>query len=168
MIEAGCPAPLGATVDEAGTNFAVFSSIADSIELCLFDRVGDQTETHHLPECSDGVWHGYLPGCRSGQRYGFRVHGPYAPQDGLRCNPAKLLIDPYSRALAGEFTWHDAVYDYDRHGDRETLPISTSDSAPFVPKGIVCPDSPAAQFNRPQTPWSETIFYEANVRGFRI
>ena len=168
MIVAGHFAPLGATVDEAGTNFAVFSSIADSVELCLFDRDNNQTETHRLPECSGGVWHGYLPACRSGQRYGYRVHGPYAPQEGLRCNPAKLLLDPYSRALAGDVTWHDAVFDYDRHGDREALPISTSDSAPFVPKGIVCADSDVARFERPQIPWSETVFYEANVRGYTM
>ena len=168
MIEAGRPAPLGATADEAGTNFAVVSSVADHIELCLFDEAGNQTETHRLPECGDGIWHGYLPGCRPGQCYGYRVHGRYAPQEGLRCNPAKLLIDPYSRALAGTFAWHDAVYDYDRHSDHDALRISTIDSAPFVPKGVVCADSHVARFERPQIPWSETIFYEANVRGYTM
>jgi glycogen operon protein len=168
MIEAGHPAPLGATVDEAGTNFAVFSSIADRIELCLFDETSKQTQTYRLPECSDGVWHGYLPGCRPGQRYGYRVHGPYVPQEGLRCNPAKLLIDPYARALTGKFTWHDAVYDYDRQSDGDAFRMNTVDSAPFVPKGVVCPDSPVAMFKRPQIPWSETIIYEANVRGYTM
>ena len=168
MIEAGRPAPLGATADAAGTNFAVFSSVADSVELCLFNEAGDQTETHRLPECSDGVWHGYLPGRRPGQHYGYRVHGPYVPQDGLRCNPAKLLIDPYSRALAGAFAWHDAVYDYDRQSDRSTLRISAADSAPFVPKSVVCAAAAAALPAGPRIPWSETIFYEANVRGYTM
>jgi len=168
MIEAGHPAPLGATADEGGVNFAIFSSVADSIELCLFNQAGDQSETHDLPECSDNVWHGYLPGCRPGQRYGYRVHGSYAPNDGLRCNPAKLLIDPYARALSGSFDWNDAAFDFGRQDDQEHLRISTVDSAPFVPKGVVSPDSPVAKFNRPQTPWSETIFYEANVRGYTM
>ena len=102
-MQAGRPTPLGASADEAGTNFAVFSSVASSIELCLFNAAGDQIQTLRLPEHSDDVWHGYLPGCGPGQRYGYRVHGPYAPHEGLRCNPAKLTIDPYSRALSGEF-----------------------------------------------------------------
>jgi glycogen operon protein len=167
-MQAGRPAPLGASADAAGTNFAVFSSVADSIELCLFDEAGDQIQTHRLPECSDDIWHGHLPGCRPGQRYGYRVHGPYDPQEGLRCNPAKLTIDPYARALSSEFVWHDAVYDYDRQCEQGALRISIADSAPFMPKGIVCADNPVASFERPHTPWSETIFYEANVRGYTM
>ena len=96
MIEAGNSAPLGATVDTDGSNFAVFSSVAEQVELCFFDESGNQTNNYFLPDCTDSVWHGYVPGCRPGQRYGYRVHGPYAPKDGLRCNPAKLLIDPYA------------------------------------------------------------------------
>jgi len=157
MIQAGSRSPLGATADAMGTNFAVFSSVAERLQLCLFNDAGDQTQAYDLSERSDDIWHGYLPGCQSGQRYGYRVHGPYDPDEGLRCNPAKLLIDPYARALAGEFVWHDAVFD-----------SNDMDSAPFVPKGIVCPDSPGAAPKHPQTPWSETIFYEANVRGYTM
>jgi isoamylase len=157
MIETGRPAPLGATTDDDGTNFSVYSSVAERIELCLFDASGKQTVSHVLPECSDSIWHGYLPGCHPGQRYGYRVHGPYAPRDGLRCNPAKLLIDPYARALDGSFTWHEAVYDH--NGD---------DSAPFVPRGIVCDSGQETTYERPQVPWAETIFYEANVRGYTM
>jgi len=157
MIETGRPAPLGSTVDDDGANFAVYSSVAERVELCFFDAAGKQTGSHELPEYSDSVWHGYLPGCRAGQRYGYRVHGPYAPRDGLRCNPAKLLIDPYARALDGSFTWHDAVYDH-----------NGNDSAPFVPKCIVYDDRQGSSFERPRVPWAETIFYEANVRGYTM
>jgi len=157
MIKAGRAAPLGATIDTAGTNFCVFSSVAERIELCLFDETGQQTQQFDLTERSGDLWYGYLPGCRAGQRYGYRVHGPYDPASGLRCNSAKLMIDPYARALSGSFSWNDAVFDN-----------NDLDSAPFVPKGIVCPDSHAATPKRPQTPWSETIFYEANVRGYTM
>jgi glycogen operon protein len=167
MILAGRPTPLGATADERGTNFAVFSSVAERVQLCLFDAAGHQTQTFDLGQSGD-IWHGYLPDCRPGQRYGYRVHGPYDPGSGLRCNPAKLLIDPYARALSGSFNWNDAVFDYDRRGDRDAMQISTIDSASYVPKGVVCADGSEAMINRPQTPWSETIFYEANVRGYTM
>jgi len=157
MIEAGRPTLPGATADESGTNFAVYSSVAERVELCLFDDAGRQTRTFDLSKSSDDVWHGYLPRCQPGQRYGFRAHGPYSPDKGLRCNPAKLLIDPYARALDGVFAWSDAVLDN-----------NDLDSSLFVPKGVVCPDSPAVTPKRPQTPWSETIFYEANVRGYTM
>jgi len=168
MMQRGRPAPLGATADEHGTNFAVFSSAAERVELCLFDTSGGQTQSHFLPESSGDVWHGYLPGCAAGQRYGYRVHGPYDPDNGLRCNPAKLLIDPYARVLAGSFVWNDAVFDYDCRQDSHDLLISSVDSAPFIPKGVVCPDGPEAQFDRPRIPWPETIFYEAHVRGYTM
>jgi len=157
MIQAGSPAPLGATADAMGTNFAVFSSVAQRVQLCLFNNVGEQSQAYDLCPGGDDVWHSYLPGCRPGQRYGYRVHGPYDPDTGLRCNPAKLLIDPYARALAGEFSWHDAVFD-----------SNDLDSAAFVPKGIVCADIPPVSLAQPRTPWSETIFYEANVRGYTM
>jgi isoamylase len=157
MIGAGNPALLGATVDADGSNFAVFSSVAERVELCFFDESGNQTHNFFLPECEASVWHGHVPGCRPGQRYGYRVHGPYAPQDGLRCNPAKLLIDPYARTLADEFNWHDAVF------DRNAI-----DSAAFVPKGVVCEGRDMARFIRPKVPWENTIFYEANVRGYTM
>lgn len=157
MIDSGSPAPLGATTDATGTNFAVYSSVAERIELCLFDPEGRQTGSFDLPGCDNGIWHGYVSGCRPGQRYGYRTHGPYAPEQGLRCNPRKLLLDPYARALDGIFDWNEAVLDN-----------NDLDSASFVPKGIVYPDSPLIAPKRPQTPWSEMIFYEANVRGYTM
>ncbi len=157
MTEAGRAHPLGATADDAGTNFAVYSSVADRVEVCLFNRNGDQTEVHALPECSDSVWHGYLPGCAAGQRYGYRVHGPFAPERGLRCNPAKLLIDPYARALSGSFAWHEAVFD-----------SNATDSSPYIPKAIVSANPAAIAYNPPQIPWGETIFYETNIRGYTM
>ncbi|MDH3431360.1 MAG: glycogen debranching protein GlgX [Gammaproteobacteria bacterium] len=167
-MQRGRPAPLGARVDEKGTNFAVFSSAAEQVDLCLFDRSGEQTRRYTLTQSGDSIWHGYLPGCTAGQRYGYRVHGPYDPDKGLRCNSAKLLIDPYARALSGAFNWCDAVFDYARQQDPEELQISTVDSAPFVPKAVVCSDAAATRFDRPLIPWSETIFYEANVRGYTM
>ena len=162
-MESGRPDLPGATADDQGVNFALFSSAAERIELCLFDAAGQQTNCVDLPECSDSTWHGYLPGCRPGQRYGYRVHGHYAPQDGLRCNPAKLLIDPYARELDGQFSWDDAVFDY----DRATNLINNLDSAPFVPKSVVSKSHEHAVGNL-CVPWAETIFYEANVRGYTM
>ena len=157
MIEAGSPSPLGATSDAAGTNFAVFSSVAERVDLCLFDDAGVQTEVIALPECSDDVWHGYLPGCQPGQRYGYRVLGLNVPDKGLRCSHEKLLVDPYAKALSGRFSWHESVF------DKNNL-----DSTDYIPKGIVCADLEALPFNRPRIPWSEMIFYETNVRGYTM
>jgi isoamylase len=167
MMQAGSPTPLGATVDAGGTNFAVFSSVATRVELCLFDSAGHSTTQHFLPKCTDDVWHGYLPKCEPGQRYGYRVHGPYAPQEGLRCNPAKLLVDPYARAIDGDFVWTSAVFDYVQDGDPHTLEMSTEDSAAYIPKGVVCGPLEALP-QGPLIPWSETIFYETNVRGYTM
>ena len=102
--------PLGATFDGTGTNFALFSRVAESVELCLFDRAGHERRVT-LPEVTGHVWHGYLPNVRPGQRYGFRVHGPHDPAEGALCNPAKLLLDPYARAIDGEVSWDEATYD---------------------------------------------------------
>ncbi len=165
-MQPGNPEILGATPDESGTNFAVYSAVAENVELCLFDGAGTQTQIILLPEQSDGVWHGYLPGCAPGQRYGYRVHGPFDPANGLRCNAAKLLLDPYAREIVGDFKWDPAVYDY-----RETngeLQINRDDSAPFVPRSVV-----RAAFDQPfpEPPaisWGDSIFYECNVRGFTM
>lgn len=157
MIEAGSPEPLGATCDASGTNFAVFSSVAERVELCLFNDAGVQTDVVELPACSDDIWHGYLPGCKPGQHYGYRVHGLYLPGKGLRCNPAKLLIDPYARALAGQFRWHESVFD-----------ANDLDSADCIPKSVVCSAIDLTPHDRPRIPWSEMIFYEANVRGYTM
>jgi len=165
-MQPGNPEILGATPDESGTNFAVYSAVAENVELCLFDDAGVQTQIILLPEKSNGVWHGYLPGCRPGQHYGYRVHGPFDPSDGLRCNAAKLLLDPYAREIVGDFEWNPAVYDY-RESNGE-LRINREDSAPFVPRSVVraafdqpLPDGPAVS-------WGDSIFYECNVRGFTM
>ncbi len=165
-MQPGNPEKLGATPDASGTNFAIYSAVADSVELCLFDEHGEQTWTTRLPERSDGVWHGYLPGCGAGQRYGYRIHGPYNPADGLRCNAAKLLLDPYARAIVGEFRWDPAVFDYVNEGG--TLKINHADSAPFVPKSVVCPAFEEQLPDSPAVPWSESVFYECNVRGYTM
>ena len=167
-MQIGRPDPLGATPDEDGTNFAVFSDAAECVELCLFSETGRQTDTIQLPACSDGIWHGYLPGCIAGQRYGYRVHGRYEPGSGLRCNPAKLLIDPYALALDGAFTWNDAVFDFVVVDEPYALEINTADSAPFVPKSVVCAAGSPPPLKRPGNPWNETIFYEANVRAYTM
>ncbi|MDH3531365.1 MAG: glycogen debranching protein GlgX [Gammaproteobacteria bacterium] len=167
MIHPGRPAPLGATPDDDGVNFTLYSSGADAVHLCLFDASGRQTRWHELPRCDDGVWHGYLPGCKPGQRYGYRVRGRYEPDAGLRFNPAKLLFDPYTRELDGEFAWSNAVFDYERRSSDE-LHINTVDSAPYVPKSVVRPLRAAPMPSGPRIPWAETLFYEVNVRGYTM
>jgi len=157
MIESGRPTPLGATADPSGTNFAVYSSVAQRVELCLFDSSGRQTKSLDLPECTDGVWHGYLPDCRIGQPYGYRVHGPYAPDRGLRCNSHKLLIDPYARALSGQFDWHESAFD-----------SNDLDSAGHVPKSVVSETVGDLPTTRPRIPWSDMVIYETNVRGYTM
>ncbi len=166
MIQIGSPAPLGATANASGTNFAVFSSVAERVQLCLFDPAGNETQQFELRRSGD-VWHGFLQGCQAGQSYGYRVHGQYEPHIGLRCNPAKLLIDPYARALCGAFVWNDAVLDFIRQEGDGPLQINTDDSAAFVPKSVVCDVTEPMQAG-PTIPWSETIFYEANIRGYTM
>ncbi|MDZ7643835.1 MAG: glycogen debranching protein GlgX [Woeseiaceae bacterium] len=165
MMEAGQPAPMGATTDADGTNFAVYSSVAECVELCLFDADGRETRRLPLPDSRDGVWHGYLPGCPPGAHYGYRVHGPYAPDRGQRCNPHKLLVDPYARALAGSLAWHDSLFDY--APDAAGWQRNTADSACWIPRSVVVEDSRPVLPARP-VPWQETIFYEANVRGYTM
>ena len=130
----GSPFPLGATYDGTGTNFAVFSEVADAVELCLFDAGGAETRVA-LPECTAQVWHGYAPTVGPGQRYGFRVHGPYEPAAGLRCHPSKLLLDPYATAVEGEVEWGEAMFTY--RFDAPDGPLNDLDSGPFMPKGVV-------------------------------
>ncbi|GAB3962122.1 glycogen debranching protein GlgX [Actinoallomurus acanthiterrae] len=158
----GDPYPLGAHYDGAGTNFALFSETATRVELCLFDDEGRETRLD-LPETSAFVWHGYLPSVVPGQRYGYRVHGPYDPRQGLRCNPAKLLLDPYAKAIEGEVGWDESVFSY-RFGD----PFSSNDddSAPHMPKSVVInPYFDWMTDRHPRTPYHETIIYEAHVKG---
>ena len=132
----GRPAPYGATFDGQGTNFSVFSSVADTVALCLFDESGAETRVE-LPERTGDSWHGYLPWVGPGQRYGYRVGGEYAPERGLRCNPAKLLLDPYARAVAGAVSWGPAVYGYRLGDPAEDLARSDDDSAGAVPRSVV-------------------------------
>lgn len=159
--------PLGATYDGMGTNFAIFSQVAEKVELCLFDEWDTGAERRvELREVDAYVWHAYLPGIGPGQRYGYRVHGPYDPANGLRCNPHKLLLDPYAKAVDGDVTWDPAVYDYE-HGDPERM--STADSAPFMPKSVVVnPYFDWGNDSPPRTPYHHSVIYEAHVRGLTM
>jgi glycogen operon protein len=168
MILAGRSNILGATCDADGINFALYAGGAEAVELCLFDENRSQVATHFLPDEKDGIWTGYLPGCQAGQRYGYRVRGAWSPEQGLRRNPAKLLIDPWARRLDGQFTWSAAVFDYQRPLQNNEWRISDVDSAPFVPCSVVDPPEGRHAFQRPAVPWSDMILYEANVRGYTM
>ncbi len=161
-VQAGRPFPLGATPTAGGTNFAVSSEIADAIEVCLFDQDGNEQRIE-LPARTAHVFHGLVSGTGAGQRYGLRVRGPWAPADGLRCNDAKLLLDPYCTAVDGQVSWDEAVFG---HRFEEPDEANPSDSAPFMPKCVVSDrhfdwgdDSP------PATPLDETVIYETHVKG---
>jgi isoamylase len=157
----GSAYPLGATYDGAGTNFSLFSEVAEKVELCLFDDDGNETRLA-LPEVDAFVWHGYLPNIGPGQRYGFRVHGPYAPEQGHRCNPNKLLLDPYAKAVEGEIDWSEALFSY-RFDDHE---YNDLDSGPAMMKSVVISPFFDWQNDRhPRTPYNETVIYEAHVKG---
>jgi glycogen operon protein len=160
----GSPYPLGATFDGSGTNFSIFSEVAERVELCLFDERGRETRVT-LPETTALCWHGYLPDVQPGQRYGFRVHGPWAPERGPRCNPTKLLLDPYAKAIDGNVKWHPSVFPY-RFEDPGGPP-NREDSAAYVPKSVVI--SPYFDWGGdrpPRTPWHRTVVYETHVKGF--
>src|SRR5581483_4504219 len=131
----GRPYPLGATWDGAGVNFALFSENAEKVELCLFDPRGRrEVERIALPEYTDSVWHAFLPDARPGQLYGYRVYGPYDPSNGHRFNHNKLLLDPYARAIHGQFRWNDILFGYRIGSPREDLSFDRRDSARFMPK----------------------------------
>jgi len=158
----GRPHPQGATWDGEGTNFALFSERAEAVELCLFDN-GDETR-FELHEVTAHVWHGYVPGVGPGRHYGFRVHGPYDPARGLRFNPAKLLVDPYARAIDAGLDWDDSVFGY-VVGDSDDV-ADPRDSAPHVPRSVVCDLLfPWGDDHPPRTPWHETVIYETHVKG---
>jgi isoamylase len=160
----GQPYPLGATYDGSGTNFSLFSEVAQRVELCLFDDKEKETVIA-LPEVTALCWHGYLPGVKPGQRYGYRVHGPWAPEQGQRCNPAKLLLDPYAKAIHGEWKWNEAMFPY--HFENPENSKNESDSAPFMPKSVVIDGEFDWEGDRPpRTPWHKTIVYETHVKGF--
>ncbi|GEL21627.1 glycogen operon protein GlgX homolog [Pseudonocardia sulfidoxydans NBRC 16205] len=161
----GQPFPLGASWDGGGTNFAIWSGAAERIELCLFDDAGAETRLA-LPERHGLVWHGYLPRVGPGQRYGYRVHGPYDPAAGLRCNPAKLLLDPYAKAVEGDVGWGQPMFGYP-FGDPWAR--NDDDSAPFAMRSVVADPYFDWQDDRPlRIPYHETVIYEAHVRGLTM
>jgi len=154
--------PLGATFDGNGTNFALFSEVAEKVELCLFDEQGAEHRLA-LEEVDAFSWHAYMPHIGAGQRYGYRVHGPNAPEHGVRCNPSKLLLDPYARAIEGQVRWDPACYGYNL-GDESS--VNETDSAPFVFRSVVQhPHFDWGGDRRPDTPLHETVIYEAHVKG---
>ena len=162
--------PLGATWDGKGVNFALFSEHADFVELCLFDATGQhQVACIRLPEYTDQVWHGYLPDARPNLLYGYRVHGPYRPQDGHRFNPHKLLLDPYAKAIHGAIRWSDAHFGYRVGSPREDLSLDRRDNARGMPKcRVVDTAFTWDDDRRPHTPWEETIIIELHVRGMTM
>ena len=170
MIRSGSPDQPGSHWDGEGVNFALYSPVADAVELCLFDAGHRQSQIHLLPDQRDGVWFGYLPGCTPGQRYGYRIHGPWLPSKGLRFNPSKLLVDPYARALDGVFEWSGSVFDYDLSTLNGAGPLqpNLTDSAPSIPKSVVCAPIGDLTAQRPRIPWTQTVIYEANVRGYTM
>lgn len=166
----GSAFPLGVTVDDKGANFAIFSDNASGVTLCLFDRFG-VTEAERIPlrECTNGVWHCYLPGVGRGQVYGWRVHGPWAPDAGHRFNPNKLLLDPYARQLVGDIRWNDTLYGYEiGAGDDADLIMDERDSAAFMPKARVVAGTPMVTTQHPHVSWAKTVIYEGHVRGLTM
>jgi glycogen operon protein len=167
----GQPYPLGATWDGAGVNFSLFSENATGVDLCLFIGPDGNEQVARIPmkEQTDQVWHVYLPEARPGQRYGYRVHGPYAPSEGHRFNPDKLLLDPYAKAIAGTIKWSDALFGYTLGHPDADLSRDDRDSARGLPKCVVA--DPAFSWGDdppPRTPWHKTLIYEVHVKGFTI
>ncbi len=163
----GSPYPLGATWDRSGVNFALFAENATGVDLCLFDGPESARESHRvrLTERSHHVWHAYLPGIGPGQLYGYRVHGPFEPENGHRFNPHKVLIDPYARAISGTIHWHDSLFGY-QVGD-DDLSYSADDSAAYVPKGVVVDDRFDWDGDKaPKIPYHKSVIYETHVKGF--
>ncbi len=154
--------PLGASYDGSGTNFTLFSEVAERVELCLFDEDGNETR-HRLPEVDGFIWHGFLPGIEPGQRYGYRVHGPYDPAEGHRCNPNKLLLDPYAKAIDGTFQWEQSLFGYN-FGDPDSR--NDDDSAASMPKSVVVnPYFDWGVDRPPQREYADSFIYEAHVKG---
>jgi isoamylase len=167
----GRPFPLGATPDDAGTNFAICAPHAEAIDLCLYDSADRDKELRRvrLTERTGHVWHGYLPGVRPGALYGYRAHGPYEPELGHRYNPWKLLADPYARALSGEVDFDGPIYGYPLGAREQDLAYDERDSAPHVPRSVVVGNHYDWDGDRaPNTPWHRSIIYEVHVRGFTM
>ena len=162
-LELPATAPLGAHHDGSGASFALYSSVAEAVELCLFDDSGSE-KRWSLQQGDGYAWAGYLPDARPGQRYGYRVHGPWDPAEGARCNPAKLLLDPYARAIAGDVHWHPAVYG---HAADDPNRADDTDSAPYVPRSLLTAgDFDWGDERRPGRAMADSIFYEVHVGGF--
>ena len=167
----GSPYPLGATWDGMGVNFALFSEHATGVELCLYDREDDAEERQkvRLRERTNQIWHCYLPEVRPGQTYGYRVHGPYEPARGHRFNPAKMVLDPYAKAITGQIRWDDTVFAYRVGSEREDLELDDRNSAGAMPKCVVVdPTFAWGDDRRPAVPWNSTLIYECHVRGMTI
>ncbi|WP_374949206.1 glycogen debranching protein GlgX [Mucilaginibacter sp.] len=165
-IYPGKPYPLGASWDNKGVNFALFADNATGVELCLFDEQENE-EKIVLHERTHQIWHCYIPGMAPGQLYGYRVYGPYEPENGHRFNPNKLLIDPYAKAINGVIDWHDSLFGYELGHEDKDLSFSSSDSAPFVPKCVVIDPHFAWEDDQPpRTPYHQSVIYEAHVKGF--
>ena len=165
-IRPGRPSPLGATVDPDGVNFAVFSRHATKVMLCLFDEEGKENQIITLPEREGHVWHGYFPGMKAGQQYGVRMDGPYAPEEGHRFNPYKLLIDPYAKQITGHPKWNDALFGYKNGHKDADLSFDKTDSAPYMPRCVVV--DPTYNWNNaaePRHALESSIIYEAHVKG---
>jgi glycogen operon protein len=169
-LDAGRSYPLGATWDGTGANFALFSAHAERVDLCIFDARGRREIARYtLPEYTDEVWHGYLPGLRPGALYGYRVYGPYDPANGHRFNHHKLLLDPYAKALSGTLRWSDAHYGYRIGASRGDLSFDRRDNAGGMPKSVVVDTSFTWGADRPpDVPWMRTVFYETHVRGYTM
>jgi glycogen operon protein len=167
-IYPGVPYPLGATWDGEGVNFTLVTENATAVELCLFATpYGKETARIKLNERSHHVWHGYIPEIKPGQLYGFRVHGPYEPENGHRFNPNKVLIDPYAKAVSGNILWDNAVFGYNIGSTQQDLSISETDSAPYVPKSVVIdPRFDWEGDQAPKIPYNKTVIYETHVKGF--
>ena len=170
QMQEGSPNPRGATWDGKGTNFSVFSAHATKVEVCFFDDAGEkETDRHELPEYTNQIWHGYLPGVKPGTRYGLRVYGPYEPEAGHRFNHNKLLLDPYACAHIGELKWNPALFGYQMESGDDTT-FDERDSAPFMPKCVVVdPEFDWHERSKPgkyRVPFDDTILYELHVKGF--
>lgn len=160
--------PLGSKYDGAGTNFAIFSDVAEKVELCLINAECNE-ERILLDEVDAHIWHCYLPGVKPGQRYGFRVHGPYNPAEGKRCDPSKLLVDPYARAFDGEFDGHPSLFSYDINDPENPEGRNTEDSLEHTMKSVVVnPFFDWGSDRSPNTPYNETVIYEAHVKGMTM
>jgi len=166
----GRPYPQGATWDGEGVNFALFSEHAEAVELCLFDRRGRrELQRIRLREQTDRVWHCYLPEARPGQLYGYRVYGPYQPQQGHRFNPNKLLLDPYAKSIVGNLAWSDAHFGYRIGHSRADLSFDRRNNANGMPKAkVIDPAFTWGDDRRPNIPWHDTVIYEMHVRGFTM